>query len=159
MWRAWISSAKGTRTAAGRHPLDPLARRKSPKPMGLTSQAPTRLNDNLPETQKIVHRARAKGYLTGPLHSSGGEPVRDTREHARSPSGPSERRFPTPSGAFSGARHRAGWQLCDVCCNLTWLGQPDLVPVVEDVLHSTSELPQPEWLAQDKGVQHERADQ
>jgi len=58
-----------------------------------------------------------------------------------------------------GARHRASWQLRDVCRDLTWLGQPDLVPVLEDVLHSTSELSQPEWLAQNKGVQHERADQ
>src|SRR5262249_10696873 len=61
--------------------------------------------------------------------------------------------------ALSGARHRAGWQLRDVRRDLTWLGQPDLVPVVEDVLHGTSELPQVEWVAEDKGVQHEWADQ
>jgi hypothetical protein len=67
-------------------------------------------------------------------------------------------RPPAPCARL-GARHRAGRQLRDVGRDLTWLGQPDLVPVAEDVLQSTSELPQPEWLAQDKGVQHERADQ
>jgi hypothetical protein len=61
--------------------------------------------------------------------------------------------------ALSGAGHRAGRQLRDVRRDLTWPGQPDLVPVMEDVLHSTPQLPQPERLAQDKGVQHERADQ
>ena len=62
-----------------------------------------------------------------------------------------------PTRAFSGARHRAGWQLRDVCRDLTWPGQPDLVSVTEDVLNCTSQLPQPEWLTQDKGVQHEWA--
>ena len=31
--------------------------------------------------------------------------------------------------------------------------------MTQDMLHGTPELPQAEWLAQDEGVQHERADQ
>src|SRR5215831_9282967 len=62
-------------------------------------------------------------------------------------------------GPPSGARHRADWQLCDVRRNFPGLGQPNLVAVAKDVLHGTPELPQAEWLAQEEGVEHERADQ
>src|SRR5262249_7377550 len=39
----------------------------------------------------------------------------------------------------SGTRHRAGRQLLDVRRNLAGVGQPDLVAVLQDVLHGTPE--------------------
>src|SRR5436305_1531262 len=59
----------------------------------------------------------------------------------------------------SGAGHRAGWQLRDVGRDLAGLSEPDLVAMTQNMLHGAPELPQTEWLAQDEGVQHERADQ
>src|SRR5581483_2037700 len=59
----------------------------------------------------------------------------------------------------SGAGDCAGRQTGDMCCDLARPRQPDLVPVAQDVLHGTPELPEAERLSQDEGVQHERADQ
>ena len=41
------------------------------------------------------------------------------------------------SSTTSGAGHCAGRQFRDVCCDLAWLGEPDLVAVAQNVLHGT----------------------